>query len=131
MLSAAIVLSANWVPPDLVPLLLAVPGTVMLVLACQEVGLRNISIHPKPNQSAALVVTGIYSMIRHPMYSGQLLFTLAFLASGFHWWRLIAWGALLAVLVTKTSLEEQYLTEKFPEYREYQAKTSRLIPGIW
>jgi protein-S-isoprenylcysteine O-methyltransferase Ste14 len=47
-------------------------------------------------------------------------------------WALIP-AALAAVLyILRTSLEDRYLAEGLPGYREYQERVRyRLIPGLW
>jgi protein-S-isoprenylcysteine O-methyltransferase Ste14 len=68
--------------------------------------------------------------VRHPMYLAVLLFAAGF-ALG---WRgvpqLLALALLAAVLHVKASREERLLAQKFPEYREYAARTARIVPGL-
>ena len=70
-----------------------------------------------------LVIKGIYSKIRHPMYLGQLLMAvgLPVFAQGFVTLCLsIVW---IAQLIFWKLLEERQLLEKYPEYQNYKKKT--------
>jgi protein-S-isoprenylcysteine O-methyltransferase Ste14 len=78
-------------------------------------------------------MSGVYGIVRHPIYSGGLIGV-----GGFY----VASGSLV-VLVTVTALyfavirhrlifEERMLVEEFgDEYRDYMKKTWRLIPFIY
>jgi protein-S-isoprenylcysteine O-methyltransferase Ste14 len=90
----------------------------------------NFDIFPEPRERARLITTGPYALVRHPMYLAVLLFAAGF-ALG---WRgvpqLLALALLAAVLHVKASREERLLAQKFPEYRDYAARTARIIPGL-
>jgi protein-S-isoprenylcysteine O-methyltransferase Ste14 len=90
----------------------------------------NFSIFPEPRANARLVTTGPYAHIRHPLYFGLMLFALG-CAIGWntpvHW---AAAGTLAIVLDLKSRREERFLRERFPEYRDYAARTARLVPRL-
>ena len=75
---------------------------------------------------------GPYRFVRHPAYSGVVLFELATPLLLGSWWALIA-GVLNAVLmVVRTALEDRSLQEDLPGYEAYCGKTKyRLLPGVW
>ena len=93
--------AASWHPAGYVPLAAAV-GIGAWTLLHNRPG--NFGIFPEPRVRARLVTTGPYALVRHPMY--------------------------LAVLHVKASREERLLAQKFPEYRDYAARTARIIPGL-
>jgi protein-S-isoprenylcysteine O-methyltransferase Ste14 len=80
----------------------------------------------------ALVTGGIYSRIRHPAYTGDLLFHL-FLPLLFNSW--IGSGAMLFLIpcfIYRIRVEERLLVERFGEtYRAYQQRSWRLLPFIF
>jgi protein-S-isoprenylcysteine O-methyltransferase Ste14 len=41
------------------------------------------------------------------------------------------WLALLAVLIAKARLEEQWLLKRYPHYANYRLRTWRLVPWIY
>jgi len=85
------------------------------------------------NERGHVVITsGVYSMVRHPMYSGLMLAILG--------WPLIfgsLWAAIPAVIAAfafpfRAVHEEQFLRDRLPGYAEYMRRTPyRLIPGLW
>ena len=108
---------------------LAIVGLVLMAIAALGLG-RGLTAMPIPNEHAQLRTGGLYRWVRHPIYSGLLLFALCrTLTSG----NLIVLGAfiLLTVLLTfKARWEEQQLTERFPEYPQYAARTGRFVPRL-
>jgi protein-S-isoprenylcysteine O-methyltransferase Ste14 len=76
--------------------------------------------------------TGLYAIVRHPLYSGALLLLLATpLALGSYWGGLVAF-ALIPVLLWRLLDEERFLKQNLPGYAEYcHATRFRLIPLIW
>lgn len=128
LLAAALVLSASWNPLPIVPLALSAPGIGLAVWAWMAMGLRKIRIHPSTTESTRLITQGPYRLVRHPMYTGLLWFTVAFLFCPFRWWRLLAWFSLLAVLYLKSFHEEKSMRERFAEYQTYQNEVGRIFP---
>ena len=81
-------------------------------------------------QARTLVTSGPYRYVRHPIYLGGLLITI-----GEVWLRFSALTVALNVLflvaqVVRLRAEEAVLERTFPEYADYRARTSALIPGI-
>lgn len=79
-----------------------------------------------------VVSSGPYRWLRHPGYAGALL---AYLATPFFLdsqWALLPALFLLAVLVIRTALEDRFLQNQLPGYRDYARRVRfRLLPGIW
>ena len=76
--------------------------------------------------------TGLYGLVRHPFYTGFILFCL-----GMALW-LQSYAALIAGLLPITALigriyaDEKILQETLPDYREYMSRTRyRIIPFVW
>ncbi|MCW8409081.1 isoprenylcysteine carboxylmethyltransferase family protein [Legionella sp. PATHC035] len=79
-----------------------------------------------------VITTGLYGVVRHPMYLGAIfLFIGTPLALG-SWWTLLWVPVLLSILVARILNEEKILARDLPGYTEYQKKvTTRLVPFIW
>jgi len=79
-----------------------------------------------------VVDTGIYSVVRHPMYGGNLLVNV-----GLGLWlgscAAVLFAAIpLGLLMVRIGLEERFLRRELPGYREYQVRVPyRLLPGLW
>ncbi len=79
-----------------------------------------------------LVTTGLYALVRHPMYLAILpLILFAPLALG-SWWAMVPALPTPLFLVMRILDEEEALREGLPGYVDYMQETrSRLIPGVW
>jgi protein-S-isoprenylcysteine O-methyltransferase Ste14 len=75
---------------------------------------------------------GPYRYVRHPGYSGVVLFELATPLVLGSWWALIFGVVNAALIVARTALEDRSLKADLPGYTEYAEKTRyRLLPGVW
>ncbi len=128
------VLNRRFVPPGPV---FPVLGTVLLafglgisVWARRHLG-RNWSVHVVVKEDHALVRTGPYRFVRHPIYTGILLGFLG-MALAIGQWRALA-GLLCFVVsfVVKSRLEEARMRETFPAYEQYRRDTAALIPFVY
>ncbi len=79
-----------------------------------------------------VVDTGLYGIVRHPMYAVTvLLFLMIPLILG-SWYALIAFAFYPAIIVIRLKDEEVLLARELPGYTEYQQKVKyRLIPFVW
>lgn len=80
-----------------------------------------------------LTTVGVYARLRHPMYLASLLFAagLALVLPNYVVGP-VCLAAMLLMVATRLGAEEAMLTDRFGEaYRRYQARTWRLVPGVW
>jgi protein-S-isoprenylcysteine O-methyltransferase Ste14 len=94
---------------------------------------RNWSVTLEVRDRHTLVTSGVYSRVRHPMYSAFWLWALAQALLLPNWIAgpagLIGFGTLFFLRVGR---EEALMTETFgDEYRRYMARTARILPGIY
>ncbi len=76
--------------------------------------------------------TGPYRILRHPGYTGNILFNLAMPILLDSSWSFIIVVIMLLITIARTSLEDRTLQEELPGYREYAGRVKyRLFPGIW
>jgi protein-S-isoprenylcysteine O-methyltransferase Ste14 len=83
-----------------------------------------------PSEEGILVTTGIYSIVRHPIYLGLLVTTLGLVVSSGVWSQIIVWIALAILLTYKMRWEEVLLSKKYKGYAQYMSKVPALIPGL-
>lgn len=91
----------------------------------------NRTPYPKPRERGCLVQTGIYGVVRHPLYSSLMLLSLGW---GLIWssWTALVLTAMLALLLDgKARLEERWLKGRYPAYESYATRVARFIPGIY
>ncbi|MDR2851872.1 MAG: isoprenylcysteine carboxylmethyltransferase family protein [Burkholderiaceae bacterium] len=90
---------------------------------------RFLSTSVEIQENQKVVSTGLYGIVRHPMYfalSLQIIFTPPALGS---YWAMILSGCLIAVLFFRAIDEEKTLKQSLPGYEEYCEKVKyRLIP---
>ena len=79
-----------------------------------------------------VISTGPYAFVRHPMYSGVMLFFFGAPLLVGSWWGL-ALAPLFAVLfAVRAGIEERALVAGLPGYADYAARVRyRLLPGVW
>jgi protein-S-isoprenylcysteine O-methyltransferase Ste14 len=126
-------------PPLVVPSVAApvVPGSVtvsvcvigLLIVIAGKLSLgRSFGLIPA---NRGIVSTGLYRVVRHPIYMGYLITHIAFVAANPTTWNV----ALLVVsdiaLLARAVCEERTLA-KDPQYREYQTRVRwRVLPGVF
>jgi protein-S-isoprenylcysteine O-methyltransferase Ste14 len=79
-----------------------------------------------------LISTGLYGLVRHPMYTGNVIMMIGIpLALGSYWGLVFVVPGLI-VLVSRIRDEEKLLQEELDGYREYTRKVRyRLMPCMW
>lgn len=83
-------------------------------------------------EGQTVVDTGLYGIVRHPMYAVTiLLFLMIPLVLG-SWYALIAFAFYPAIIIVRINDEEKLLTKELSGYTEYKQKVKyRIIPFIW
>ena len=79
-----------------------------------------------------VIDTGLYGIVRHPMYSATLLLFLSMPIVLGSLWSLLIFMAYPFIIAARLKDEEKFLEEELDGYREYKEKVKyRLIPFIW
>ena len=83
-------------------------------------------------EGQTVVDTGLYGIVRHPMYSATLLLFLAMPLILGSWYALMAFAFYPVIIVVRLKDEERLLTQELQGYAEYKQKVKyRLLPFIW
>ena len=112
-------------------------GAVMFLVAYglyAEVMRENayLSRTVKVEAGQKVVDTGMYAIVRHPMYGVTILLFLAIPLILGSWYALIPFAAYPVIITVRLQAEEELLTRELPGYGEYKQKVKyRLIPYIW
>lgn len=117
-----------WVTVSAAALFLLGYGLYGLVLRQNAYLSRTIRVE----QGQQLVDTGLYGIIRHPMYLATLLLFLPMPLLLGSWYGLLPFAIYPPILILRLLDEENLLIQQLPGYRAYcQRVTYRLLPGIW
>jgi protein-S-isoprenylcysteine O-methyltransferase Ste14 len=115
---------------SLVGIVLVIAGLGFAIWARVHLG-RNWSGSVTVKQDHALITTGPYRHVRHPIYTGLLLaFVGTALAIG-EWRGLLALVLVFAALTIKSRTEEERMRETFADYDTYRKRTAALVPLLF
>src|SRR5215831_16835196 len=79
-----------------------------------------------------VVSTGVYGVVRHPMYLGALFLVIGTPLALGSWWSLLLSPLFLPILYFRITNEEKVLVRDLPGYSQYRQKVRyRLVPYIW
>ena len=79
-----------------------------------------------------VVTGGPYRWIRHPGYTGTLLFNMLVPLLLDSTWAFVPAAIFVVLIITRTALEDRTLQAELPGYREYASRVRYpLVPGIW
>ena len=78
-----------------------------------------------------MISTGVFRYVRHPIYTGAILFYLGATLMTMSLASLALWGLIIGFYIRISRYEEQILTEAFGnDYLEYKKKTGMLFPKL-
>ena len=105
-------------------------GFLIIFFVYKENTFASATIELAPEQK--VISTGLYALVRHPMYMGALfLFVGIPLALG-SWWGLLGFALMTPALIWRSFDEEKFLAKNLRGYVEYKNKVRyRLVPFVW
>ena len=120
-----------WFNSNIFLIVIELFGFTIAALALLEMNKSKINISPTPREGAFLVQTGVYSKIRHPMYTSLLLIFIPILITNYSELNLIIFMVFFINIILKLTYEESLLKSFFSDYEAYTLKTNRIIPFIY
>ena len=111
-------------------LLLLSSGFIMWVMRENSFAVPVIKLQTE--RGHRVISTGPYALVRHPMYSGTVLFFVGAPLLLGSWWG-VAMAPLFALLfAVRAGIEERALVAGLPGYADYVTQVRyRLVPGLW
>ncbi len=107
-------------------------GFAIVIVAIYQNAFALPTVEDQTERGQTLVDTGLYSVVRHPLYLGMLLFFAGLALWLESYGGLVAVSVLLAVLLARTVVEEKTLKRTLQGYTEYMETVRyRLLPPIW
>jgi protein-S-isoprenylcysteine O-methyltransferase Ste14/rhodanese-related sulfurtransferase len=123
------------IPTD-VPLLQTIIGAVLGIagltvgaLSFRTLG-RNFRVYAAPRRSGTLVTTGVYSKVRHPMYTAVVTGLAGYILLFGSFYCIPLWLGCGILYLIKGIKEDRILARKFPEYEDYCHRTWRFLPYV-
>lgn len=114
-------------PFVIAPQVLAV---VLMIWARLTFGLRSFHAIANPTEGG-LVTSGPYRFVRHPIYTAVCLLSLPGVFAHWSWLSALLGATVVSCALLRMLQEEKLLTVRYPEYLQYAAHTSRMIPGLF
>jgi protein-S-isoprenylcysteine O-methyltransferase Ste14 len=109
---------------------LVLSALVMAVLGAMQIR-RYLTPLPYPVDHSQLVTSGVYGLVRHPLYSSQLIAALGWTCYTLSLSHLAVLALGFLFFDYKASKEERWLTERHPEYADYARRVRKLVPWIY
>ena len=106
---------------------LAVAGLALSIWGARSLG-PSLTPGTEPLPNAPLVTSGAYSHVRHPIYAGLVLMLAGYTMAWSNWTLALIVGFVsLLYFRGKARAEEQWLLERYPEYRRYAVQVRRRV----
>jgi protein-S-isoprenylcysteine O-methyltransferase Ste14 len=103
-------------------------GVAMLVVAQNGYAAANITVE----SGQTLVSTGLYGLVRHPMYSGSVIMMVGVPLALDSYWGLVFVVPALVALALRIRDEEEFLQQQLSGYSDYEQQVRyRLLPYVW
>jgi len=103
-------------------------GMAMLVVSQNNYAAATVTVEAEQ----PVVDTGLYGLVRHPMYVGALIMMVGMPLALDSYWGLLTLVPGVAVLALRIDDEEKMLRQELAGYDEYTHKVHyRLVPGVW
>jgi protein-S-isoprenylcysteine O-methyltransferase Ste14 len=122
-----------------VPILLQAVGFAMLVgssvfimWVMRENSFASVVVRLQTERGHRVVTTGPYAWVRHPMYSGIIVFFAGVPLLLGSWWGVAITPLFAVLLALRAGIEERALIVGLPGYADYTTQVRyRLAPGLW
>ena len=130
ILIAILIVNHGLHTPSNFALLIFLIGGAFGIYALKHNTLNNFNITPEIKANAALITTGAYRYIRHPMYFSVLVMMIGVVVSKPTLLSLFIYVLLVVTLFLKAHKEETFWVEQSSEYVNYRQQTKRIIPFV-
>ena len=92
---------------------------------------RNLTPFPKPLDDGSLVTTGVYAIVRHPIYTAVLCGCIGYVLLCGSWSAGVVTGILGIWFEFKSRAEERFLRQRFSAYAAYAQSVKKFLPFLY
>lgn len=118
------------VPVEIIGDVLVAAGFLIIFLVFRVNTFTSSTIGIAEDQE--VITAGPYAIVRHPMYSGSLLYMIGVPLALGSWWGLVVLVVGLFTAPWRLFDEEHMLEQGLPGYNEYEQKVRyRMVPYLW
>jgi protein-S-isoprenylcysteine O-methyltransferase Ste14 len=111
-------------------MLLLTTGFIMWVMRANSFAAPVVKVQTE--RGHRVVSTGPYAWVRHPMYSGTILFFVGVPLLLGSWWGVALSPLFVILFAVRSGIEERALIAGLPGYADYTRRVRyRLVPGLW
>lgn len=120
-----------------VPTVISLVGAVLVALGNGLIALviaqnSHAAVTVRVEEDQALVSTGLYGVVRHPMYTSDTCLLVGVPLTLGSYWGLIFLVPVFLAFAMRVLDEERMLQQELAGYRDYMTKVRyRLVPGVW
>ncbi len=102
-------------------------GLLLIVAASLRLG-TSLTPTPVPTSGGQLKTGGLYSLVRHPIYTGVLTMVIGIIIRSRSLLVLVIGVATIGFFYVKSSWEEGQLRRRYADYDAYASRTPRFVP---
>jgi protein-S-isoprenylcysteine O-methyltransferase Ste14 len=111
--------------------ILILPAALIFIIGLYLIAKSHSEVLVEKPERAKFIDSGVYSLVRHPMYFGELMFLLSFLFISASLIALGIWIAFFIVMNYMATYEERELVRVLgKKYINYQKRVSKWFPHI-
>ena len=113
-------------------IIFTIVGQLLFLIAQKQNKFFSSTVRIQTDRGHTVCESGLYKIVRHPAYLGQIIQTIGFPLLFGSLWSIMPVCVSIVLIMTRTYLEDRTLKDELKGYIEYSGKTQyKLIPYIF
>jgi len=122
----AAIVFLNWEPAFFLFLFLVISGGIINLSGLLTLR-RAFTIM---SEARMLIRNGIFSRVRHPLYTGHFVMFFGYLMFHLYWYTCVLYALFIVGQYVRARIEEEKLETSFPEYADYRKSAGMFFPRL-